>query len=150
MEAMQPSLLDIVTRPALRGGVPFQASRTSRKAAEQLAPKVAGRREQVLALFRAGARLTADEAAARLEWKPTQTRPRVCEAAKWGILVDTGKERPSDDGAAMAVYRYATLPELRCSRLCCASRYFILKFQWWHRELFFAVLLLHFYHKCRS
>ena len=113
MEAMQPSLLDIVTRPALRGGVPFQASRTSRKAAEQLAPKVAGRREQVLALFRAGARLTADEAAALLEWKPTQTRPRVCDAAKWGVLVDTGEERPSDDGAAMVVYRFATLPELR-------------------------------------
>lgn len=89
---MQQSLLDIVTRQALRVGVPFQASRTSRKAAEQLAPKVAGRREQVLALFRAGARLTADEAAVLLEWKPTQTRPRVCEAAKWGILVDTGSE----------------------------------------------------------
>jgi hypothetical protein len=101
MEAMQPSLLDIVTRPALRVGVPFQASRTSRAAAARLAPKVAGRRERVIALFRSGARLTADEAAARLEWKPTQTRPRVCEAAKWGILVDTGKERPSDDGAAM-------------------------------------------------
>ena len=110
---MQQSLLDIVARLALPVGVPFQASRTSRKAAEQLAPKVAGRREQVLALFRAGARLTADEAAALLEWKPTQTRPRVCDAAKWGVLVDTGEERPSDDGAAMVVYRFATLPELR-------------------------------------
>lgn len=113
MELMQQSLLDIVTRQALRVGVPFQASRTSRKAAEQLAPKVAGRRERVIALFRAGARLTADEAAVLLEWKPTQTRPRVCEAAKWGVLVDTGEERPSDDGSQMAVYRYATLPELR-------------------------------------
>ena len=113
---MQPSLLDIQTRPALRVGVPFQASATSRKAAVQLAPKVAGRRERVIALFRAGARLTADEAAVLLEWKPTQTRPRVCEAAKWGILVNTGEERPSEDGAAMVVYRFATLPEL-CAAL---------------------------------
>ena len=121
MEAMQPSLLDIVTRPALRVGVPFQASRTSRAAAARLAPKVAGRRERVIALFRSGARLTADEAAVLLEWKPTQTRPRVCEAAKWGILVDTGEERPSDDGAAMVVYRYATLPEL-CAALSEAEK----------------------------
>lgn len=113
MEVVQQTLLDIQTRPALRVGVPFQASATSRKAAERLAPKVADRRERVLALFRAGARLTADEAAALLGWKPTQARPRVCEAAKWGVLVDTGEERPSDDGAQMVVYRYATLPELR-------------------------------------
>lgn len=109
----QLSILDIATAPALPVGVPFQPrSRTSRAAAERLAPKVANRREQVLALFRSGEQLTADEVAHRLDWRITSARPRVCEAAKWGVLVDTQTERPSDDGLPAAVYRYATALEL--------------------------------------
>ena len=109
----QLSILDIATVPALPVGVPFQpGSRTSRAAAARLAPKVAERREPVLALFRSGEQLTADEVAQRLAWKNTWARPRVCEAAKWGVLVDTQTERPSDDGSPAAVYRYATALEL--------------------------------------
>ena len=109
----QTTFLDTIA-PALP--VAFApGSSTSKAAADKIAPSVGSKRERVLALFRTGLQLTADEVAEAvgepLLW--ARWRPRVSECVTARLLEDTGETRPSAFGSDPAtVWRMANQNEL--------------------------------------
>lgn len=87
-------------------------SRTSYAAAEKIAATAQNNRERVLALFRAGASLTADEVAEMSGLELFVVRPRVTDCRNAGLIVETGEVRPNRRGNRCAVLRLATRDEM--------------------------------------
>lgn len=87
-------------------------SSTSKAAADKIAPSVGGKRERVLALFRAGLRLTADEVAEAIDGRLLVWRPRVTDCRNAGLLVPTGETKPNAFGNDCDVLRLATRDEM--------------------------------------
>lgn len=71
---------------------------------------LSGARAAVADAFRAAGErgLTPDECAEQLGRTVLQVRPRVCELAKAGYLIETGERRPTASGGTAAVMRWNT------------------------------------------
>jgi predicted ArsR family transcriptional regulator len=78
---------------------------TSEEAAERIASRAETVRLQVLALLRAGGKLTADEIAKKLKLSVLSVRPRVSELAARGLIERTGGRRQNQSGMNAAVWR---------------------------------------------
>ena len=98
--------------------VPFAPrSATSAAAAEKVAPMAEANRARVMALYRAGLRLTADEVAEALTGDVLVWRPRVTDCRNAGLLIETDEVRPNRRGNRCIVLRLATRDELETA-LC--------------------------------
>jgi predicted ArsR family transcriptional regulator len=81
-------------------------TRTSRQAAEGMAPRAQSLRDKVLGvLTRSPA--TADECAALLNITVLACRPRLSELSKMGLIIDTGGVRRNVSGVNATVWRAA-------------------------------------------
>jgi len=110
---MQPTLFTN-PQPVLPVSVPFApGSETSKAAADKVTPTAQDNRERVLALFRAGLQLTADEVAERLGGDVLTFRPRVTDCRNAGLIVATDEARPNRRGNRCVVLRMATLDEMK-------------------------------------
>jgi hypothetical protein len=88
-------------------------SKTSQRAAEEMAGKAPTLREQAYELIRNSHRgLTPDQVAEAIGKSPFSIRPRVCELHKQGWVYETGEVRFNPSGKRAAVYR-ATVGQLR-------------------------------------
>ena len=84
----------------------YQDRATSMAAAVSINPRVKSLRDQVLDIMRASERgLTADEVATRLHRSILSIRPRVCELANLGYLIESGDLRPNVSGRPAIVWR---------------------------------------------
>jgi hypothetical protein len=84
-----------------------KTSGTSRDAAKAIAAGSADVREQVYAAIAAAEPfgLTADQAAAAVERKPSYVRPRCSELIAAGRIVASGARRRNESGLSANVYR---------------------------------------------
>lgn len=97
----QPGLFD-APYPAQPG---WKAEGTSRKAAEAMKPRAPSIRERIVSLVKDND-LTPDEAAAILGETVLAVRPRFSEAARLGLIEDTGRTRRNASGLKATVWRY--------------------------------------------
>ncbi len=96
--------------------VPFAPrSATSAAAAEKVTPMAEANRARVLALYRAGLRLTADEVADALTGDVLVWRPRVTDCRNAGLIVGTDEVRPNTRGNRCIVLRLATRDEMEAA-----------------------------------
>jgi predicted ArsR family transcriptional regulator len=77
---------------------------TSEQAAHEMAEDAATLRGKVLALFRRGMKLTADEAAVKLDRDPLSIRPRLSELRTTGHIADSGGRRRNASGKSAVVW----------------------------------------------
>lgn len=89
---------------------------TGRDGAADMAPKVAGRRAEVLADIELNGPSTAEQIAARIDRHWYTTRPRISELKTMGLLVDTGERRDTGMGGKTGVVRLATPEEVALHR----------------------------------
>ena len=76
---------------------------TSRAAAQAIAPKAKTLRDRLLAHFECG-KFTADEACALERVSVLSGRPRITEAARLGLLKDSGLRRKNASGKTAVVW----------------------------------------------
>lgn len=89
--------LDLFCDPAL----------SRRIAREKIEGVSAKHRAELLAALKAHGPQTADDAGDLVGLGPLQARPRITELAKAGLIVATGRRRPSALGNPSAVWRVA-------------------------------------------
>lgn len=84
----------------------IQSSDTSRAAAESIRPSAANLREKVLgAITLAGMTGMSDEDIANFTgMNPSTARPRRCELAEVGLIVDLGERRKTASGRSCVVW----------------------------------------------
>lgn len=80
----------------------------SQEAANNIAEHAMTLRDRVDALFDAGADLTADECAARLDEDILSVRPRVSELKRNGRIEDAGRRRCNKSGMTATAWKRAT------------------------------------------
>ena len=86
-------------------GVPFVVgSDTSAEAAEMLRPSAATLRAEVFRAISNSLGLTCDELEVCLDMRHQTCSARVCELHQRGMIVDTGRRRPTRSGRPAAVY----------------------------------------------
>jgi hypothetical protein len=97
---------DLGTYPTAAG---WKGRDTSEAAAQHI--EASGRaptlRERARDLFKAGRRMTADEAAAALHESILSVRPRISELARLGVIRDTGERRLNSSGVRAVVWALA-------------------------------------------
>lgn len=92
--------------PPYRGEPPSQAhSPTSRAAAESIKPKVGPLHREILTHLGIIFDSTDEEMQTDLSMSPNTQRPRRRELQLMGLVVDSGKTRPTRSGRAAVVWR---------------------------------------------